>query len=156
MWSHEGNKYANWSSCKANYQRNDGSSDEDDKFLLVLVRLVDKDSGLIATLLLDIPNSSSGSTAHQMDYVCNEIREAFSLDWNNCEIYSSDNINPMMGQLNNLLKLTKRFLTLAALVIQHICVLEREPPKNFLSMLKILLLKIKTKKTAKGVQELSQ
>ena len=34
----------------------DGSRDEDDKFLPVLVRHVDKDSGLIATSLLDMPN----------------------------------------------------------------------------------------------------
>ena len=32
----------------------DGSSDEDEKFLPVLVRYVDKDSGLIATSLIDI------------------------------------------------------------------------------------------------------
>ena len=34
----------------------DGSSDEDDKFLPVLVRHIDKDSGLISTSLLDTPN----------------------------------------------------------------------------------------------------
>ena len=41
----------------------DGSSDEDDKLLPVSVRHVDKDSGLIAISLLDIPNINSVSTA---------------------------------------------------------------------------------------------
>ena len=38
----------------------DGSSDEDDKFLLVLVRHVDKDSGLVPTSLLEMSNNNSG------------------------------------------------------------------------------------------------
>ena len=41
----------------------DGSSNKDDKFLPILVRQVDKDSGLIATSLLDMPNINSGPTA---------------------------------------------------------------------------------------------
>ena len=57
----------------------DGTSNEHDKFLPVLVRHVDKDSGLIATLLLDMPNINDGS-AQQMCDVCNKVREAFSLD----------------------------------------------------------------------------
>ena len=77
----------------------DGSSDKDDKFLPILVRQADKVSGLIVTSLLDMPNITSGSTAQQM-YVCYEVREAFSLDWNNCVMYSSDNINSMIGQHN--------------------------------------------------------
>ena len=44
----------------------DGSSDEDDKFLHVLVRHTDTDSGLIATSLLEMPNINSDSTAQQM------------------------------------------------------------------------------------------
>ena len=41
----------------------DGSSDKDDKFLPVLVRrCVDKDSGLIATSLLNMPNIFLHST----------------------------------------------------------------------------------------------
>ena len=55
----------------------DGSSDEDDKHLPVLVRHVDKDSGLIVTSLLDMPNINRGSAAHQMYDVCNEVQEAF-------------------------------------------------------------------------------
>ena len=34
--------------------------------------------------------------------MCNEVRKAFSLDWDNCATYSSDNRNPMIGQLNSL------------------------------------------------------
>ena len=51
--------YADWSSCKANYYQPervavgtrdaDGTSDDYDKFLPVLVRYVDKDSKEIAT-----------------------------------------------------------------------------------------------------------
>ena len=48
----------------------DGTSDEDDKFLPVSLRHFDKDSGLIATSLLDMPNINSGSTAQQMYEVC--------------------------------------------------------------------------------------
>ena len=113
MWSHEDNTYAYWNSCKANYQRPERGavidllewiSDEDDKFLPVLVRYVDKDSGLIATSLLDMRNINSGSTASQKYDVCNEVREAFSLDWDNCVTYSSDNTNSMIRQCKSLLQ----------------------------------------------------
>ena len=76
----------------------DGIIDEDDKFLRVLVRHVDKDSGLIVTSLLDMPNINRGSTAHQMYDVCNEVREALFIT------YSPDNANPMIVQRNNLLQ----------------------------------------------------
>ena len=49
-----------------------------------------------------MPNSNSFSTAQQMYNMCNEVRKAFSLDWDNCATYSSDNRNPMIGQLNSL------------------------------------------------------
>ena len=81
----------------------DGISDTDDKFLPVLVRYIDKDSGMIATSLLDKPDNNNGSTAQQM-YVCNEVREAFSLDWDNCVTCSSDNTNSMIGQRNSLIQ----------------------------------------------------
>ena len=58
----------------------DGGSDKDDKFLSVLVKHVDKDLGLIAISLLDMPNINSGSAAQQMYDVRNEVREAFSLE----------------------------------------------------------------------------
>ena len=57
----------------------DGTSNEHDKFLPVLTRYVDKDSGLIVTLL-DMPNINSGSTAQQMHDVCNKVGEVFLLD----------------------------------------------------------------------------
>ena len=53
---------------------------------------------------LDMPNSNSCSTAHQMYDMCNEVREAFSLDWDNCVTHSSNNTNPMIGQLNSLIQ----------------------------------------------------
>ena len=82
----------------------DGTSNEHDKFLTVLVRYVDKDSGLIASSLLDMPNINSGSTAQQMYDECNKVREAFSLDQDNCVTYSFDNTNSMIGQRNSLLQ----------------------------------------------------
>ena len=82
----------------------DGTSDEDDKFLPILVRYIDKDSGLIATSLLDMPNINSGSTAQQMNDVYNEVRKAFLLDWDNCITYFSDNTNSVIGQRNSLLQ----------------------------------------------------
>ena len=72
--------------------------------MLVLVRHVDKDSGLVKTSLLEMSNNSSGSTAQQMYDVCNKVREAFSLDWGNFVVYSSDNINSMIGQHNSFLQ----------------------------------------------------
>ena len=82
----------------------DGSSDEDDKHLPFSVRHVDKDSGLIATSLLDIPNINSGSTAQQIYDMCNEVKEAFSLDWDNCVTRSSVNKKSLIGQCNCLLQ----------------------------------------------------
>ncbi len=58
----------------------DGSSDEDDKFLPILLRHVGKASGLIETSLLDMPNINSGSTAQEMYDVCNEVIHDFSLE----------------------------------------------------------------------------
>ena len=100
----------------------DGSSDEDYEFFPVLVRHVYKDSELIITSFLDMPIINSGATAHQI-YVCNEVRKAFLLDWDNSMTYSSDNANSMTGQLTAYLrkyevrKVTKRFSTLVPLVI---------------------------------------
>ena len=39
-------------------------------------------------------------------YVWNEVREAFSWDWNNCVGYSSDSANSMIGQYHRLLQKT--------------------------------------------------
>ena len=65
---------------------------------------MDKDSGLIAASLLDIPNINSGSTAQQIYDV---YKETFSLHWDNCVTYSSDNTNSMIGQRNSLLQETQ-------------------------------------------------
>ena len=85
----------------------DGSNDENDKHLPILIRHVGKISGLIETSLLDIPNINSGSTTPQMFNVCNEVIENFSLEWNKCVTYSSDNTNSMAGCKNSLLKKIK-------------------------------------------------
>ena len=85
----------------------DGSSDKNDKYLPILIRHVGKTSGLIEKSLLDIPNINSGSTAQQMFNVCNEVIENFSLDWNKCVTYSSDNTNSMAGRQNSLLEKIK-------------------------------------------------
>ena len=61
----------------------DGSCDEDDKLLPVLVRHVGKVSRLIETSLPDMPNINSGSTAQQMFDICSEVIESFSLDREN-------------------------------------------------------------------------
>ena len=82
----------------------DGSSYKDDKHLPLSVGHVDKDSGLIATSLLDIPNINSSSTAQQMYDVCNEVKDAFSLDWDNCVTCSLVNKNSVNGQCNCLLQ----------------------------------------------------
>ena len=82
----------------------DGSNDDNDKHLPILIRHVGKTSGLIETSLLDIPNINSGSTVQQIFNECNEVIEHFSLDWNKCVTYSSDNIKSMVGSQNSLLK----------------------------------------------------
>ena len=57
-----------------------------------------------------MPNINCGSIARQMYDECRKVREGFSLDWDNCVTYSSDNTNSMTGQRNNLLeKVTKRW-----------------------------------------------
>ena len=60
----------------------DGSSDV--KLSPVLLTHVDEDSGLTAKSSLDMPNINSGSTVRQLYEVRNEVREAFSLDWDHC------------------------------------------------------------------------
>ena len=82
----------------------DGSSDENDKFLPILIRHIGKDSDLVETSLLDMPDINSCSTAEQMFETCDTVIKSFSLDWNNCVSYSSDNTNSMIGKRNSLLK----------------------------------------------------
>ena len=76
----------------------DGSSDEDDKYLPVLIRHIGKESNLVETSLLDMPDINSGSTAEKMFDTCDSVIKSFSLDWNNCITYSSDNTNSMVGK----------------------------------------------------------
>ena len=73
----------------------------------VLVRYVDKVPGLIVTSLLEMPSINSGSTEQQIYDVCNELREAFSLDWDNCITYSSDNTISVIRQRDSLLQKIK-------------------------------------------------
>ena len=51
-----------------------------------------------------MPNINIGSTAQEMYDVCNEVREAFTLDWDNCVNYSFDTTNPMIGKRSSLLQ----------------------------------------------------
>ena len=99
------------------------TSNENGKCLPVIVRYVDKDSGLIATSLLDMQNINSNSKAQKMYDVCSKVKEVFSLNWDNYVTYSSDNTNSRIGKCNSLLqklrsaRMTKIFLTLVALFI---------------------------------------
>ena len=99
------------------------TSNENGKCLPVIVRYVDKDSGLIATSLLDMQNINSNSKAQKMYDVCSKVKEVFSLDWDYYVTYSSDNTNSRIGKRYSLLhklrsvRMTKIFLTLVALFI---------------------------------------
>ena len=42
---------------------------------------------LLDMSLLEMANINSGLTAEQMYDMCNEVREMFSLDWDNCMTY---------------------------------------------------------------------
>ena len=68
----------------------DGSSDENDKFLPVLIRHFSKD-GLITTSLLDMPDIDKGSDAKTMFDVCSLSCLKANLSWELCCTYSSDN-----------------------------------------------------------------
>ena len=46
-----------------------------------------------------MPIINSGTVAQQIYDVSKEVREGFSLDWDNSKTYSSDNMNSMIGQL---------------------------------------------------------
>ena len=47
--------------------------------------------------------------------VCNEVNEAFSLDWDNCVTYSSGNKNSLVGQCNCLLQKIQNALVALAI-----------------------------------------
>ena len=115
----------------------DGSSDEDDKYLPILARHIGSKSGLVETSLLDMQDINSGSTAQQMYSSCNEVIENFSLDWDNCVTYSSDNTNSMVGARNSLLQKIKSSQG-EQKIFDVGC--QRKEPKKFLSMLRTSLL----------------
>ena len=73
----------------------------------------------------------------------NQVIENFSLDWNKCVTYSSDNTNSMVGHNNSLLKkikdsqtlrLNKKFLMLVVHAILPIFVLEKEQGNSQLTV----------------------
>ena len=63
---------ATWKETCSWLSGTDGNSDGDDKYMTVLLIHVDKNSGLTATSLLDMPNINSGLTAQERYDVCNE------------------------------------------------------------------------------------
>ena len=136
----------------------DGSSDEDDKFLPTLIKHFGEDSGFVETLL-DMPDINSCSAAEQMFETCDNVIKSFSLDWNNCVSYSSDNTNSMIGKRNSVLKRItnvqcneKTFDVGGPYHLAHLCA-------GKVSMLKILLSflkECKTKSTTKRVHGIQQ
>ena len=55
----------------------DGSNDKDDKFLPILIWHIGKDSGLVETSFLDMPDINSCSTAEQMFETCDTVIKFF-------------------------------------------------------------------------------
>ena len=83
----------------------DGSSDETDKYLPVLVKYEGPD-GLIQTSLLDMPDINVGSDAQTMFNTVDYAIKSAKLSWDYCMTYSSDNTNSIVGKKKNIL-LTK-------------------------------------------------
>ena len=84
----------------------DGSCDENDKFLPVLIRHFSKD-GLITTSLLDMSDIDKGSDAKTMFNVCSLSLKKTNLSWELCCTYSSDNTSFMVGKNRSLLSFIK-------------------------------------------------
>ena len=84
----------------------DGSSDENDKFLPVLIRHFSKD-GLITTSLLDMPDIDKGSDAKTRFDVCSLSLKKANLSLELCCTYSSDNTSSMVGKNRSLLPFIK-------------------------------------------------
>ena len=80
----------------------DGSIDETDKYLPVLVTYEGPD-GLIQTSLLDMPDINFGSDAQTMLNMIDYAIKSAKLSWDYCMTYSSDNTNSMVGKKNSLL-----------------------------------------------------
>ena len=84
----------------------DGSSDENDKFLSMLIRHF-ASNGLVTTSLLDMPDINTGSDSHVMFQTCNSSLMRASLSWEIGCTYSSDNNSSMIGKNKSLLNLIK-------------------------------------------------
>ena len=84
----------------------DGSSDENDKFLPMLIRHF-ASNGLVTTSLLDMPDINTGSDSHVMFQTCNSSLMRASLSWEIGCTYSSDNNSSMIGKNKSLLNLIK-------------------------------------------------
>ena len=61
----------------------DGSSDENDKFLPILIRHFAED-GFVTTSLLDMPDIDKGSDAKAMFETCTSSLKKASLTWDSC------------------------------------------------------------------------
>ena len=74
-----------------------GSSDENDKFLPILIRYF-ATNGLVTTPLIDMPDIGKGSDWDTMfETYTSSLRKA-SLSWEICWTYSSDNTSPMVDK----------------------------------------------------------
>ena len=80
----------------------DGSCDETDKYLPVLVRYEGPD-GLIQTSLLDMPNINVGPDAQTMFNAIYYVIKGAKLSWDYCMAYSSGNTSSMVRKKNSLL-----------------------------------------------------
>ena len=80
----------------------DGSSDETDKYLSVLVRY-EEPNGLSRISLLDMPDFNVGSDTQAMFNTIDYAIKSAKLSWDNCMTYSSDNTNLMIEKKNSLL-----------------------------------------------------
>ena len=49
-----------------------------------------------------MPKIAVGSTVQQMHNICNEVRETFSFEWDDCVTYSFDNTNFMIEKRSSL------------------------------------------------------
>ena len=83
-----------------------GDSDENDKFLPMLIRHF-ASNGLVTTSLLDMPDINKGSDSQVMFQTCNSSLMRASLSWETCCTYSSDNTSSVIGKNKSLLKLIK-------------------------------------------------
>ena len=84
----------------------DGSSDENDKFLPMLIRHF-ASNGLVTTSLLDMADINKRSDSQVMFQTCHSSLMRASLSLETCCTYSSDNTSSMIGNNKSLLKLIK-------------------------------------------------